>query len=261
MKKQIKLITTVAAATTVFALSANAATTLVDEDFQNPVAGDGTGGTHGGNNTTINGYLPGWTSNNDNRVKFRDESTGDSPHDADNAMNQTAYMEYTNKNFNHNIAHNWAAGEVYTLTFNAAPTAWNIQNERWVRPSIKQQSGDDLLWAPALGATVPGQDATTEIFWHNQAVDGPNPYAWNGSQPFGTTDWQDQASNQYSFTFNADDFLGGAEGQAIYLELDSLGQRGVYFDNVLLTVGVVPEPTTTALLGLGGLALILRRRK
>jgi hypothetical protein len=34
-----------------------------------------------------------------------------------------------------------------------------------------------------------------------------------------------------------------------------------YLDNIAITAGVVPEPSTTALLGLGGLALILRRRK
>ena len=34
-----------------------------------------------------------------------------------------------------------------------------------------------------------------------------------------------------------------------------------YIDNITITAGVVPEPSSTALLGLGGLALILRRRK
>ena len=34
-----------------------------------------------------------------------------------------------------------------------------------------------------------------------------------------------------------------------------------YLDNITITAGVVPEPSSTALLGLGGLALILRRRK
>tara|TARA_B110000908_G_C10022646_1_gene343615 strand:+ start:38 stop:703 length:666 start_codon:yes stop_codon:yes gene_type:complete len=33
------------------------------------------------------------------------------------------------------------------------------------------------------------------------------------------------------------------------------------FDNVLITAEQIPEPSTTALLGLGGLALIMRRRK
>mgnify|MGYP001816938916 CR=1 FL=1 len=35
----------------------------------------------------------------------------------------------------------------------------------------------------------------------------------------------------------------------------------VYFDDVLITGTQVPEPTSTALLGLGGMALLLRRRR
>ena len=38
-------------------------------------------------------------------------------------------------------------------------------------------------------------------------------------------------------------------------------RNDIVYDNVVLTAVAVPEPTTTALLGLGGLALILRRRK
>jgi hypothetical protein len=37
--------------------------------------------------------------------------------------------------------------------------------------------------------------------------------------------------------------------------------RGYKLDNVLFTGTAVPEPSSAALLGLGGLALILRRRK
>jgi hypothetical protein len=37
--------------------------------------------------------------------------------------------------------------------------------------------------------------------------------------------------------------------------------RSVFIDNIGVTTTAIPEPTTTALLGLGGLALILRRRK
>ncbi|MFK7912201.1 MAG: PEP-CTERM sorting domain-containing protein [Akkermansiaceae bacterium] len=41
------------------------------------------------------------------------------------------------------------------------------------------------------------------------------------------------------------------------------GANGTYhrYDNILITAEVVPEPSSAALLGLGGLALILRRRK
>ena len=49
-------------------------------------------------------------------------------------------------------------------------------------------------------------------------------------------------------------------GQALRIEFVSGGTQTV-IDNVRLDASAVPEPTTTALLGLGGLALILRRRK
>ena len=37
--------------------------------------------------------------------------------------------------------------------------------------------------------------------------------------------------------------------------------RHAFLDDIVITGNVVPEPSTAALLGLGGLALILRRRK
>ncbi len=53
---------------------------------------------------------------------------------------------------------------------------------------------------------------------------------------------------------------GGAEvGQEIRLVFIPTSGNQVGIDNISLDA--VPEPTTTALLGLGGLALILRRRK
>ncbi|MBK1831716.1 PEP-CTERM sorting domain-containing protein [Verrucomicrobiaceae bacterium R5-34] len=46
------------------------------------------------------------------------------------------------------------------------------------------------------------------------------------------------------------------------IRLTSIGTNyGVYLDNIVVEGTVVPEPSSAALLGLGGLALILRRRK
>ncbi len=39
------------------------------------------------------------------------------------------------------------------------------------------------------------------------------------------------------------------------------GARGVFLDDITVTTTPVPEPSGTALLGLGCLALILRRRR
>ena len=50
-------------------------------------------------------------------------------------------------------------------------------------------------------------------------------------------------------------------GDALRVELRNDATTQALFDNVRLDASPVPEPSTTALLGLGGLALILRRRK
>jgi hypothetical protein len=55
--------------------------------------------------------------------------------------------------------------------------------------------------------------------------------------------------------------LGGTgyDNVAVLIATEGSNDSHIYFDK--LAVGAVPEPSTTALLGLGGLALILRRRK
>lgn len=70
----------------------------------------------------------------------------------------------------------------------------------------------------------------------------------------GATTFQD-ASVTYSAT--------GSETGNIGVRVSSVSgtDNAVVFDNARLTTTAVPEPSSTALLGLGGLALIMRRRK
>ena len=85
----------------------------------------------------------------------------------------------------------------------------------------------------------------------------------NTANGVGTGNWNtDSASlalagsfsglNNTSVTFTLSNAAGGN---------NSTDTWGTWIDNVVLTGEAVPEPSTTALLGLGGLALILRRRK
>ena len=67
-----------------------------------------------------------------------------------------------------------------------------------------------------------------------------------------------------TFSLSYDNTVAGIVGDTIALRLTSNGTDGDFatthwVDNI--SVNAVPEPSSTALLGLGGLALILRRRK
>ena len=53
--------------------------------------------------------------------------------------------------------------------------------------------------------------------------------------------------------------VGTASDTAMFVGVESFGRSERRFDN--FEVNAVPEPSSAALLGLGGLALILRRRK
>ncbi len=224
-------------------LSAGAAgaAPLIDEDFQTPQLGEG----------TANPGFAGWTYNNGGSVKAR-STTNDIPGDTDVvAPNQVIQLEWDNAEANYDTGHNWSADDVFTLTFNASPQAWNLDNPRFVRPKLLD--GGTVVWDP-------GENATT-------AMPHPPGYAWNGPGLYGNSDWQSNPGSVHSFTINAADFTGGTEGNPLTLKLDHSGQRGMYYDNVSLELaeddGEIPEPVTMGLVGLAvcGLGGYIRKRR
>ncbi|MBT8044766.1 MAG: PEP-CTERM sorting domain-containing protein [Verrucomicrobiae bacterium] len=88
-------------------------------------------------------------------------------------------------------------------------------------------------------------------------------YGTTSSTIYATADFAPVATNTWYET-SASYVSDGTESETLGIRL-KFGSSGssdrIEFNDVRLDTAVVPEPTTTALLGLGGLALILRRRK
>lgn len=95
-------------------------------------------------------------------------------------------------------------------------------------------------------------DATMQLVWNN----GGTLQAITGTDLVGNLNTNNTTYSD-SYTVQAGDaWIGSTVGVGL---LTSASYPEV--DNITLSVTAVPEPSSAALLGLGGLALILRRRK
>jgi hypothetical protein len=91
-----------------------------------------------------------------------------------------------------------------------------------------------------------------------------NGGVWDATDQIGTTTQSGTGAFSASFDLSAEaDITADTEFRLYLITAASTTSHGFALDNLQLegTVTAIPEPSTTALLGLGGLALILRRRK
>ena len=216
--------------------TANAATVIVgNHSFED----DGTGS--GGGISKAPWMKSGGTSNNISIQEYSGLGTSIDP-----VPDGSATSHYTNgtvDNIYQVLVATLAANTTYTLKVdvgdrnNLTAQAGSI-NLGYVSaaPTGDNDYGLNLLSATVVNDTVPFNDPALN--------------------PGNTTDgWETWES---TFTTGA---APTGLGQALRIELVTAAGVQTLWDNVHLDAVTVPEPSTTALLGLGGLALILRRRK
>jgi surface-anchored protein len=139
------------------------------------------------------------------------------------------------------------------------------QNAPWIGPAVNPDAFSEF-------EDIGDGDPETEIVWQLTNVDGPGDVAlWTNDPVTGDPDFwmassdgldssdaidleSDEAHNSWSFT----------EAGTYDLSWRWTGQHqndDEVSESATFTFNVVPEPTSAALLGLGGLALMRRRRQ
>ena len=145
----------------------------------------------------------------------------------------------------------------------AAGTAtWGFNS--WLAGYQDEYTSFDIEWFDGAGGTgsslgaqelVPGETAINAVSVINGATLEAGSANWNSLNwsNYETTGTVAAGAVSFVITYNGNDLTGAQNaGQ---------GTNDGYSDNLNLTITTVPEPSSAALLGLGGLALILRRRK
>jgi len=174
-----------------------------------------------------------WTGNVRSRTSANQSDVPCDDHP--DTPNQVIQFEYTQHTGTRATSHLASADEVYTLTLNASPQSWHGQDARSL---IAILLGSDVVWSDTVA--LPLYDNF-----------GRNP--WTQAQTF-------------TFVILGSDLPAAAIGQPLSVKIQSSGERGIYFDNVMLTYAsatVIPEPATMGALGLAvaGLGGYVRKRR
>lgn len=254
MKRQTKLITAFAAATAAFALSANGALVAY---FPVDSATDSTNFLDDIIDDASHGVSDGVATSNAGSIIF----------DATRGGDVLSTVQ----------GHRYVAG-TQDIDLNVSGFTWSL----WVKSDsvANLDEGADVIIGSRNGGWNKVQaDGTSSMFTMSYDIDDDTWHhiAYTGSSTVdgGAAFWIDGVKAAFDLTHSrlADNTKMEIGGSDRYSEMwDGLMDDIAIYDTVLTDAQIIslaggaspttiPEPTTTALLGLGGLALILRRRK
>ena len=135
------------------------------------------------------------------------------------------------------------------------------------------QQGNEAFWKPNSGAAP--QTVDTQVFQYNIYIDPANAFFQAGQ---GTIYWLriraeiDESQGARDFGWKTRDPSQHFEDDAVYFDTENLVWKELKYPNdprfgslvgrsIDMAFVITPEPTTLALLGLGGLSLILGRKR
>jgi len=127
--------------------------------------------------------------------------------------------------------------------------------------ALGDQFSGSYGWRDAFGWAA-GETIGVTLYYTTDNLIGGAPtslFTFNSGNEAANNTWETET---LALTAGVTD--AGAVGKTLFIAFEGNNlSDGSFarFDNVYLDVTAVPEPSTTALLGLAGLALILRRRK